>query len=95
VKKVIFGFAAVSVAIVALVASTRNREETPNPSATAVALQSPVKWEYKVFVVDRKNSSTAEEEFQKLGADGWELVTGTVFGSGFANYTYIFKRRSS
>ena len=44
------------------------------------------KWEYKVIVIDR---SPTEDALNKLGAEGWELVS-----VGWDYRKYVLKRRT-
>ena len=55
-----------------------------------------MKWEYKYTFVDtkisdKKTSIILNEELNKLGEEGWELVN---FASAFmdAKYAFVFKR---
>ncbi len=55
------------------------------------------KWEYKVVQLDKVNERYAylhEEELNKLGEDGWELVsTSIVIDEGDTTFTMLHLKR--
>ena len=48
------------------------------------------KWEYKIL-----RDAPSEDELNKLGAEGWELIAVTATGSGFYGICTYLKRLSS
>jgi len=84
-KKSLFGLAAV-LAVAGASSIFIAASKPAAPAATAAR----VRWEYKNIAV---KGNTADEEMNKLGAEGWELVAATVTSSGFTfSYNLSFKR---
>ena len=55
-----------------------------------------MKWEYKHIYIatklsDKKTLSIVNEELNKLGEEGWELVNFTIVSID-SRYAFIFKR---
>jgi hypothetical protein len=69
------------------------------------ALGSPARWEYCVMVHDARDqfynqqklpASELEQRFNKLGAEGWEMVAvleSHASGTQFAQVLFLFKRQ--
>jgi hypothetical protein len=52
-----------------------------------------MRWEYKfIETSDWKNLEKGENVFNELGADGWELVAVSIFGTRYNRAGAVFKR---
>jgi len=52
------------------------------------------KWEYKDVIIQRHNKDSEDEIVNKLGSEGWEMITFYVNKSWFNPLIcYMFKRK--
>ena len=94
-KKVLFGLAAVLVAAGIFSAAITAPKATEVTAAPAAALaQAGQKWEYKITdSKDMGGTNQIEPSLNKLGQEGWELVSVNVVSSGITfRYLFVLKR---
>jgi hypothetical protein len=76
--------------------SQKNDGNTDNISEITENISKNVSWEYTTIRINGLNSNDITREANKLGQDGWELVTNTANGNYSTDlYFLIFKRKLS
>jgi hypothetical protein len=85
-KRIVFASCILVILVVAVVASTGGRLKTPVARET---------WEYKVVRMQFGGDTAGKESvLNKLGAEGWELVSSTFYDEVSGSpYDFYLKRR--
>ena len=96
-KRIIFSFAvvaAITLSAVVGLASCGNIQTREEGGSSKVE-----RWEYKIVSVSSasinsiEDQKKAEAEFNRLGAEGWEMVSSVDTGAGRYHISGVFKRR--
>ena len=88
-KRVIFSFVVVAAIAVSAVAVT----SCGNAQAQGGGRATIERWEYKVANFDGINPSEFEVELNRLGLEGWELISVPAKSSGGYYYDACLKRK--